>query len=327
MGLAVSIILGIVPMLFYSWLLYYLDRYEKEPLPILAAVFSWGAFVAAGAAYLVNTLSSMGLYLITASEFTTQLTVSTLVAPIVEESLKGAAVLLVYLLFRPEFDSLLDGVVYAGITALGFAATENIWYIHQLGYLADGWGGLIDLAIIRILVVGWQHPFYTAFIGLGFALARRSKASFWKIIAPVAGWSLAVFFHLLHNLFAITLDSNLGHLFTNIWDWSGYLALFALILILINREQQWMKIHLLPELQSELLSPDQYQTACSAWRQSWAFLQARYNGNFKLVRGFYQICGDLMHKQRQALRHGNDPDMAGEILGYRATLRSLAEQI
>ncbi len=100
MGLAVSIILGIVPMLFYSWLLYYLDRYEKEPLPILAAVFSWGAIVAAGAAYLVNTLSSMGLYLITASEFTTQLTVSTLVAPIFEESLKGAAVLLVYLLFR-----------------------------------------------------------------------------------------------------------------------------------------------------------------------------------------------------------------------------------
>ena len=48
-----------------------------------------------------------------------------MIAPIIEESLKGLAVLLVFLLFRKEFDSILDGIVYAAITALGFAATEN----------------------------------------------------------------------------------------------------------------------------------------------------------------------------------------------------------
>jgi len=94
MGLLVSILAGIIPMLIFAWFLYLLDRYEKEPLQLLFGVFSWGAVVAAGAAYVINTLSSMGLYLITQSDFATQLTLSTLVAPAVEETLKGAAVFL-----------------------------------------------------------------------------------------------------------------------------------------------------------------------------------------------------------------------------------------
>jgi RsiW-degrading membrane proteinase PrsW (M82 family) len=235
MGLTVSILAGILPMLFFAWFLYYLDRYEKEPLPLLAIVFSWGAVIAAGVAFLINSLSSMGVYLVTKSDFATQLTVSTMVAPIVEETLKGSAVLLIYLIYKTEFDSPLDGLVYGGITALGFAATENIWYIHQMGYLQNGWAGLVDLAIIRVIMVGWQHPFYTSFIGLGFAMARRSKARIWKWLYPLIGWVVAIVFHLLHNLFAVLLNSRQGIMFSTIWDWSGYIGLLILIMLLINR--------------------------------------------------------------------------------------------
>ena len=69
MGLLVSILAGIIPMFIFAWFLYLLDRYEKEPLHLLLGVFAWGALVAAGAAFVINTLSSMGLYLITQSEF------------------------------------------------------------------------------------------------------------------------------------------------------------------------------------------------------------------------------------------------------------------
>ncbi|MCJ7734307.1 MAG: PrsW family intramembrane metalloprotease, partial [Anaerolineales bacterium] len=236
LGLLVSILAGVVPMAFYAWILYYLDRYEKEPLKLLLGVFTWGAVIAAGTAFFINTFSSSGLYLLTQSEFATQLTISTLVAPVVEETLKGTAVLMVYLIFRSEFDSPLDGLVYGGITALGFAATENAWYIHQFGFMKNGWKGLLDLAIIRSILVGWQHPFYTAFIGLGFAFARRVKEPVWRWILPLAGWSIAVFSHLLHNLFAGLLHSEAGFVFATIWDWSGYLGLLLLIYLLIKRE-------------------------------------------------------------------------------------------
>jgi len=166
LGFLISALAGIIPMLIYAWFLYMLDRYEKEPMKLLLGAFTWGAVVAAGSAYLINTLSSIGIYMITQSDFASKLTVSTLVAPVVEETLKGAAVLIVYLIFRSEFDSPLDGIIYGGVTALGFAATENIWYIHKLGFLESGWQGLLDLTLIRVFLVGWQHPFYTAFIGL-----------------------------------------------------------------------------------------------------------------------------------------------------------------
>jgi len=220
MGFVVSLAAGILPMLLFAWFLYYLDRYEKEPLPLIIGVFSWGAILAAGVAFIINSISSLGIFLITQSEFTTQLTVSALVAPVVEESLKGLAVLLVFLIFRSEFDSPLDGIVYAGITALGFAATENVWYIYQLGYLESGWQGLMDLTLIRVFLVGWQHPFYTAFIGLGFAMSRRSKKTIWKLSSPIIGWGTAILFHFFHNLFAILLNSTAGRVFTTLWDWS-----------------------------------------------------------------------------------------------------------
>lgn len=327
MGLFVSILAGILPMLLFAWVLYSLDRYEKEPIFLLAIVYCWGAVIAAGGAFIFNSFSSLGIYLITQSEFATQLTISTLVAPLVEETLKGTAVFLIFLIYKNEFDSPLDGLVYGGITALGFAATENIWYIYQLGFLENGWQGLLDLALIRVLLVGWQHPFYTAFIGLGFALSRRSKDLFWKWLSPIIGWTTAVLFHLLHNLFSILLSNTQGRAFSIIWDWSGYLSLFLLILILINREQYWMRVHLSNEVDDHILSLEQYLVACSAWKQGLSRFRARLEGNPKQIRELYQACGDLMHKKRQLIRSSGDPAVLIEIERLRTKICDLSKAI
>jgi len=327
MGLIVSILAGFIPMLLYAWFLYFLDRYEKEPIKMLFGVFSWGAIIAAGTAYFINSITSMGVYLLTQSEYATQLTISTMVAPVVEETLKGAAVLFVYLLFKSEFDSPLDGVIFGGITALGFAATENAWYIHQLGFLENDWPGLLDLTIIRVFQVGWQHPFYTAFIGLGFAIAIRVKETIFKWLAPLAGWAIAVVLHFLHNLFSSILSTQAGMFFSTFWDWTGYLGLFLLILLLIKREQGWMKKYLSSEHELDLLTADQYKIACSAWRQSIEFFKARTRGDYKYIRNFYQSCGDLMHKKRQLIQHGDDLGKSLEIQRLRSELASLSKQI
>lgn len=327
-GLILSLIAGVLPMFLFAWFLYYLDRYEKEPLKILAGMFLWGALIAAGGAFLINSISSRGIYFITRSELTTQIATSALIAPVVEETLKGTAVLIVYLLFKSDFDSPLDGIVYAGIAALGFAATENAWYIHQFGYLANGLPGVLDITLVRVVLVGWQHPFYTAFIGLGFALARNAKTDLWQITFPFLGWSLAIGSHLLHNLFAVltaTMNGT-GHL-NLIWDWSGYIGLLILILLLIKREQNWMKNYLAPERDSGVLDNHHYQIAISAWRQGLAYLRSLFNGNLKQVRRYYQICGDLMHKLRQASLQKSSPQTAANIDCLRSELASLAENV
>ena len=327
-GYLVSLAAGILPMFLYAWFLYYLDRYEKEPGRLLAGMFLWGMLIAASAAYLINSVSSIGIYLFTQSNLATQLATSALIAPLVEETLKGTAVLIVFILFKPEFDSLLDGIVYAGIAGLGFAAAENTWYIHQYGYLNNGFPGVLEIALVRVVLVGWQHPFYTAFTGLGFALARQAKTETWRLCFPLLGWSLAVMFHLLHNLFAVmTANFGKGWQLNLIWDWSGYLGLLILIALLIKREQNWMKTYLAPEVDRGVIDPHHFQNACSAWRQGLIYLRSVPDGNARQVRQYYQICGNLMHKIRQGAQPGSDPELEKEIERLRSDLISLAEKI
>ena len=327
-GLLLSIAAGVIPMLLYAGFLYYLDRYEKEPIKLLAGLFLWGSLIAAGVSFLVNSLSSLGFYIITQSDFATQLATSTLVAPLVEETLKGVAILIVFLLFRPEFDSLLDGIVYGGIAALGFAATENVWYIHQFGYLPNGMEGLLEISLIRVVLVGWQHPFYTAFTGLGFALSLRSKSRTWQWIYPIGGWAFAVAFHLLHNLFSV-LFSKAGSFISLslIWDWSGYLGLFVLIFLLIRREQKWMELYLAQEVDSGLIDSRHYQIACSAWRQGLDYFSSILKGNYLQTRRFYQACGDLMHVLRNSARYGDSPDSIKETSRLQSILASLRDAV
>ena len=56
-----SLLAAAVPVLFYVALIYWVDRYEKEPWWLLATAFLWGAIPAALLALLFNTALSLPL--------------------------------------------------------------------------------------------------------------------------------------------------------------------------------------------------------------------------------------------------------------------------
>jgi RsiW-degrading membrane proteinase PrsW (M82 family) len=85
MGFLASILFGFIPMFVFAWFVYGFDRYEKEPKILLGIVFIWGAVVAAGNAFMVNTFLGMGVFLMTGSEAITEFTTSSLVAPPLKE--------------------------------------------------------------------------------------------------------------------------------------------------------------------------------------------------------------------------------------------------
>ena len=247
-GLLASIFFGVFPTLIFAAIVYWMDRYEKEPKILLGGVYVWGALVAAGGAFLINTMLGLGVYLFTGSEVATDLTTGSLIAPVVEESLKGLAVLIVFIFFYREFDSVMDGIVYAAVTALGFAATENAYYIYTHGFLKEGWSGLIVLVFIRVILVGWQHPFYTAFTGIGLAVSRLNRSPVIRLGAPVAGWFLAVSAHALHNTLASLLSGLTGLATGALVDWTGWLFMFLFILWANRRERLWMVEYLQEEV-------------------------------------------------------------------------------
>jgi protease PrsW len=306
MGLLLSLFFGFVPMLMFAWFVNWLDRYEKEPKTLLGIVFLWGAVVAAGAAFVINTVLGIGVFIFTESEAASMLTTASLIAPIVEESLKGMAVLFVFLLFRRDFDSILDGIVYAGIVALGFAATENTYYIFTYGYLPEGLGGLFFLSFVRVILVGWQHPFFTSFIGIGLAVSRLSRRTSAQVLAPVVGWSIAVFAHSFHNTLASLLAGAAGLAFATLIDWSGWAIMFLFILWAIGRERRILLHQLREEVTLGNITPVQYQTVCSAWSQSAARLKSLLSHRYTITSRFYQACGELAHKKQHRARLGEE---------------------
>lgn len=324
MAFLASLFFGFVPMFFFAYLLYWLDRYEKEPIPLLIGVFTWGMVVAAGGAYVLNTLFGITVFTVTGSEAASNLATGSISAPFIEEGLKGMAVLLVFLIFRREFDSILDGIIYAGIAALGFAATENSLYIWR-GYAAGGWEGLYQLVMIRVILVGWQHPFYTAFTGIGLAIARTNRAWLIKIIGPLVGYGLAIFAHSVHNTLAgIPILGDLTCFLGSFLDWSGVFFMFLIILWSTQNERRHLIHHLREEAQLGLISPAQYRTACSAWAQAFARFSSLFTGRLLTTSRFYQVCGELAHKKQQLATLGEEDGNNAILQRYRAELAQLA---
>jgi protease PrsW len=323
-GLAFSLFFGFVPMFFFAWLVYWTDRYEKEPKLLLVGSFLWGVLIAAGGAFLINTVLGIGVYIFTESETATNLATGSIIAPIIEESLKGLAVLLVFLFFRKEFDSILDGIVYAAITAIGFAATENAYYIYSYGFSEGGFGGGLFLVFVRVILVGWQHPFYTAFIGIGLAMARLNHSAIIRIMAPFTGWVIAVIMHAIHNTLSNFITGLGGLAFSTLMDWGGWFLMFLFILWAIYREKRWITLHLQEEVHLGVISPGQYRVACSAWEQSSTRLGAFFSGQYAATHRFYQTCAELAHKKQQLASLGEEGGNSLIIQSLREELSSLS---
>jgi RsiW-degrading membrane proteinase PrsW (M82 family) len=327
MALIVSGLIGYAAALLFASILYWLDRYEKEPLVLLGGVFLWGAVVAAGSAFLINSILGLGIYVFTGSNFATDMATGSIIAPIVEEILKGLAVLGIYLVFRLEFDSVLDGIIYAGVAALGFAATENVYYIYTYGFLHAGWNGLFSMAFIRVILVGWQHPFYTAFFGIGLALARLNRSWFVRIIAPLVGLALAMFTHAFHNTVASILSGFEGLAVGAFFDWTGWLFMFGIIIWATRREQQNLKKYLVAEVQAGTLSPALFRSVSSAWLQMFARTAALFTGRYRKTARFFQVCGEYANKRRQYASLGDEYGDLAIIQNLRAELISLAPYV
>jgi RsiW-degrading membrane proteinase PrsW (M82 family) len=323
MALLGSFFFGFVPMFLFAAFVNWLDRYEKEPKVLLGAAFVWGVVIAGGGAYILNTAFGIGIYTLTGSAEAAEFGTTSLVAPIIEEGLKGLAVLVVFLLFRKEFDSILDGIVYGAITAMGFAAIENVLYIYRNGYQEAGWEGFWVLVVIRVMLVGWMHPFFTAFTGIGLAVARLSRNMLVKILAVPAGYAIAVTTHAFHNTFSGLIGGFEGLLAGTFVDYIGYGVMLAFIIWVVVRERNVLKKQLREEVEKGYISQGQYNSAISFF-QTGPMFSALTSGSFFKTARFYQVCGELAHKKEQYSTFGDEKGNTRIIEQLRSELVALA---
>ncbi|WP_129666216.1 PrsW family intramembrane metalloprotease [Phytoactinopolyspora endophytica] len=191
----VATMLALLPVMLLVGTFLWLDRWEPEPGWNLLFAFLWGAGVATLGALLIN--SAVGVtYGPMASAVVS--------APVVEEALKGLFLVGMLWWNRQQLDGVVDGVVYAGLTAAGFAFVENIFYLGRAFDIdpSEGWLTFV----LRGVVSPFAHPLFTVFTGIAVGLAARRRGVLPKLLFPVVGYLLAVTLHALWNGAAVWDD-------------------------------------------------------------------------------------------------------------------------
>lgn len=330
LGLGVSIVgvfVAFAPAPIYLTLWLWLDRYDPEPAWALGGALLWGAGASTFVSMIVNTLFGAMVHRATGNPGLSQFLSASISAPFVEEAAKGLCVLLLFLVLRREFDGVLDGIVYAGVVALGFATVENVLYYGR-SLAQGGAGGLTFVFVLRGVLAPFSHAVFTSMTGIGCGLARQSHNTFVRFAAPVAGYMGAVFLHFLWNTLAGLAGSPLAFLVVYLLLWVPlFLVFLGLVLWMGHRESALIRRQLKHEVALGLLTQEHADIA-SSWPKRMAWLVSALGdlGRLQARRRFLTVVTRLAlsywHVER-AQNAGGETLSAGLIPSFRMEVARL----
>lgn len=335
----IASIAAIIPCIFYVIAILWLDRYEKEPPYLLIFAFIWGSLVSILFAVIGNEIFkvvAVGVFGQNAGVFLS----GSLGAPVIEETAKGIALLILFVFMRHEFDNVTDGIIYGSLVGIGFAMTENILYYGQMLIAGGGLLGLGGLFIGRSILFGFGHAMFTGTTGAGLGFARQTKQGLpVKIIVPIVAYFLAIVEHSVWNSASALLSTQnfLLNVFI-IWPLQAvflalpvFIALLAISYFSLKHEREVIKEELKEELTNATLLSEEYEilTRGGRFKKEWEILWQKGIPAWYYLRKLYQLEIDLAfrkwhtsrgEKLKGILRKYSEPAIKAQILSVREKL-------
>jgi protease PrsW len=319
MGILLVAILGaLIPTVLYVLFIWWLDRYEKEPLRLLTVAFFWGAIPAAIISILLELFLDIPIYAIGGKSLIANLASYSLSAPLVEETAKGIALLGLLLIFRREFDDILDGIIYGAMIGFGFAFSEDLFAYFLPILSQEGLDAGLTNILMRTGLFGFNHALWTGILGAALGYARLSHDWAGRVLVPLAGGLLAVSLHGIHNAGATlveqTLCLSLG--ISLVVDWGGVLLLLIVAYLVLRKERGWIERGLAEEVRREALSLQEFDLLRSAGRRLRIRWQARRRGGraaYRAVGRYYQCATELAFKKQHLRSLGDEGGNLAEV--------------
>lgn len=208
-------VVGLLPS--FIWLLFYLHKdSHPEPKKLVLKVFFWGALTGPaalilqlGARWLCAPTEDFNFFLATLGQNDFRFILNILLfAPLTEEFLKFFVVRQT-VLKNPAFDEPIDAMVYLVVSALGFAATENLLNIFTASSLSLHTA--LSIAVARFLSATFLHTLASATLGYFLALSLLNfKKRYWIF---ALGFFLAFALHSFYNFLTwyFYYQGNLGN--------------------------------------------------------------------------------------------------------------------
>lgn len=183
-----NVLLAVAPIFIIIIYIYCKDKYEKEPKGLLLLSFLFGAIVS----IIITTILYLGfdILLPLKDDFSVlqQFVKAFFVVALIEEFSKY---IIVRYFAQPRFafNEPFDGIVYAVMVSMGFAATENVFYVIEGGY---------QVAILRAFTAVPAHATFGILMGYFMGKAKFSNN---RIKLNLFGLGLAILFHGAYDFF------------------------------------------------------------------------------------------------------------------------------
>ncbi len=316
-GVALSLLAGLLPVLLYTGLLRWVNQYKREPVRLLGAAFLWGAVPALLVALVVRVFFQLPDGLL--EPRITEMVSTGLVAPLIEQTLTGAAVLLIAWRYRREIDETLDGIIYGAVVGFGFAMTANT--LSYLGaFLQYGFAGLGYTVFIDGVLYGLNQALYAAILGAGLGYARLAPQRWQHWAVPLAAFVLAVATRAFHNL---AIDSTTGwSLQTIAVTWAGLLVIVAVMVWSLHQRRRCLAVELAGEVPDTLFH--WLTTPGGCWLAEWWALRRGGLHSLVQLRLAFRFCAKLAFTKMQSRQPG-ETGAAGEVHLLRQEVETLMD--
>ena len=307
-SLLTALLWSAIPALLLLAVIYYLDRYEKEPVRLLGTALLAGGvaapLLAAGLETLFLTWAGRpGPPATLASQATSIPGFATVRVAIIEELVLGAVILLVFFLVRHEIDGLLDGLVYGGVVGVGYGLAANFWAIWTTPVIL---GGLEERTLFSTVVSGTNWVFYAGVIGMFLAVARRAGPGR-VVVLGALGTVIAMGFHLLHDFIPTWVAADAGSIETSdvaalladLPNVLGLIALAAIAVWTVGREKVIVGRELLDEVEAGVVTREDYATVTNSFRRFGTLAGALGGGigTWRLRRRLYMLEVELAFRK------------------------------
>ncbi len=303
-GVLLSVLVALLPTLAWVAFVWWCDRYEREPAAFVAISFLWGAFPAVLLSFIVESIFDTSLNAIQQGGLGAVIA-SAGVAPVVEEVSKAAAIGLILLLGRGEVDDVLDGIVYGAMIGFGFGMTENaLYFVSALG--EGGWGSWEASVLLRGVLFGLNHAFFTALAGAGIGFAQQNPRSFPRgLLYPLIGLGAAIAAHAMHNLGTTLAATWPAAIALSLVSDAGGVALVGVLLGLsLRQESRWIRTGLACEI-GGLIDEAEFGRLVSLRARMGDVIRAAHAGGWRGARrqtAYQQAATELAFARRRTTR-------------------------
>ena len=292
--------IGLLQAVIYLLFIRAIDLYEREPLRYVIPVFVWGFAVATTVSLVFNTIFQLTLSSVTSVK-TANFFTAVVSAPVVEESSKGFALLIIFFIayfMRQrtgliEFAGVMDGIVYGSAVGFGFAIAEDLLYGLEYG---------AETFVVRRIFGGFAHASFTSLTGIGIGLIPWVQSRAMKVVLPLLGLSGAILLHATFN-FTATLFGPVAYLFLFL----VVMTYIVVIIVWLYVERRTIRDELRDEVQAGTITPQEYAILPSYFRRKAYYIGLVFTGRlgeWRTARKLHHAAVDLALAKRLARRSG-----------------------